>query len=115
MRDELDIDTVRHMLKAWGACVNGGLPGGYGQPGLYQEVLRDESWCPQADEIEAALRIVRDTTDGLRKAEAIRLHYASNLLMHEQAKKLKMTESDYEIYLNSVERLVAYVLTVESA
>lgn len=115
MTDDLDIDSVRRLLKAWGACVNGGLPGGYGQPGLYQDVLRDEAWCPQADEIEAALRIVRDTADGMRKAEAIRLHYASHLLMHEQAKKLKMTENDYEIYLNSVERLIAYVLTHEIA
>lgn len=115
MTDELDIDSVRRMLKAWGACVNGGLPGGYGQPGLYQDVLRDDGWCQAADDIEVALRDVRSRRDGMRKAEAIRLHYASHLLMHEQAKKLRMTESNYEIFLNSAERLIAYVLTTESA
>lgn len=115
MTDDLDIDTVRVMLKAWGRCINGGLPGGYGQPGLYQGVLRGEDWCPQADEIESALRIIRLSEDGMKKSEAIRLHYASNLLMHEQARKLKMTEQDYEIFLNSAERLVAYVLTHEIA
>jgi hypothetical protein len=61
MTEEIDIESVRAMLQAWGHCINGGLPNGYGQPGLFfdEAKWKREDWCPQADEVEEALRKVR--------------------------------------------------------